>query len=183
MPKTAAEDTKKLQIFVDVVDKTDIHIPVYSTPPEVNADDIDCIVVSLNKANPGVAKALEKSDTDEIIRLVNFTLIHDMTSWQHHYPLHRIREHVWKEAGKTDEEMGSLPGFFDIAHKPSPFLQAVTKLPINGDKAELAQYDGQHLIAEIDINETETEIALRLAQQRLAALTAAAPEKVRAKKA
>jgi hypothetical protein len=41
-----------------------------------------------NKANPAVAKALEESDTDEIMRLVNFTLIHDMGRWKHHYPLH-----------------------------------------------------------------------------------------------
>jgi hypothetical protein len=44
-----------------------------------------------NKANPAVAKALEESDTDEIMRLVNFTLIHDMGRWKHHYPLHLIR--------------------------------------------------------------------------------------------
>jgi hypothetical protein len=146
MPNTDAEDTKKLLIFVDVVDKPDVHVDVYSTPPGLNRDDTDHIVVSLNKANPGVAKALEKSDTDEIMRLVNLALIHDMTRWQHHYPLHRIREHVWKEAGKTKEEMDSLPGFFDIAHKPSPFLQAVAKLPIYGDKAELAQFDGDQLL-------------------------------------
>jgi hypothetical protein len=152
---------------------------VYSTPPGLNADDTDHIVVSLNKANPGVARALEKSDTDEIMRLVNFTLIHDMTRWQHHYPLHRIREHVWKEAGKTDEEMRSLPGFFDIAYKPSPFLQAVAKLPIYGDQAELAQFDGQHLIAEIDITETKAEIALRLAQRLAASTAAPAPGKAK----
>jgi hypothetical protein len=48
--------------------------------------------------------------------------------------------------------MDALPGFFDIAYTPSPFLKAVAKLPIFGDKAELAQYDGQHLLAEIDIS-------------------------------
>jgi hypothetical protein len=153
MPNTDAEDTKKLQIFIDVVDKPDIHVGVYSTPPGLNRDGTDHITVSLNKANPAVAKALEESDHDEIMRLVNWMLIHDMNLWPHHYPLARIREHVWKEAGKTPEEMAALPGFFDIAYKPSPFLQAVTKLPIYGDKAELAQFDAPHLLAEIDITD------------------------------
>jgi hypothetical protein len=65
--------------------------------------------------------------------------------------------------------------FFDIAYKPSPFLKAVAKLPIFGDKAELAQYDAPHLIAEIDITETPAELAQHLAQ-RFAASTPA-PEK------
>lgn len=98
-------------------------------------------------------KSLEESDHEDIMRLVNWVLIHDMGRWQWHYPLGAIREHVWKEGGKTQEEMDKLPGFFDIAYKPSPFLQAVAKLPIFGDKAELAQYDGQHLLGEIDISE------------------------------
>ena len=148
MPNTS-EDTKKLLIFVEVVDKPEIHVGVYSTPPGLNADDTDHIVVSLNKGNPSVAKALEDGDHDEIMRLVNFTLIHDMGRWKHHYPLHLIRAHIWKEAGKTDEEMHSLPGFFDIAYKPSPFLKRIADVPIFGDKAELSQFDGQHLLGEI----------------------------------
>ena len=58
MPNTDAEDTKKLLIFIEVVDKPDVHVGVYSTPPGLNADGTDHIVVSLNKANPAVAKAL-----------------------------------------------------------------------------------------------------------------------------
>ena len=154
MPNTAdAEDTKKLQIFIDVVDKPDVHVGVYSTPPGLNRDGTDHIVVSLNKANSSVAKALEESDTDEIMRLVNWVLIHEMDSWKHHYPLGRIREHVWSEAGKSPKEMAEQPGFFDIQYKPSPFLKRVADLPIFGDKAELAQFDGQHLLAEIDITD------------------------------
>ena len=108
-----------------------------------------------------MAKALEESDHDEIMRLVNFTLIHDMGRWQWHYPLHLIRQHVWKEAGKTAEEMKSLPGFFDIAYKPSPFLKAVTKLPIFGDKAELAQFDGAHLLPKsISAGQIVTKLAI-----------------------
>jgi hypothetical protein len=80
-------------------------------------------------------------------------LIHDMTRWQNHYPLARIREHVWSEAGKTSQEMEKMPGFFDIAFQHSPFLKAVAKLPIFGDKAELAQFDAPHLLAEIDITD------------------------------
>ena len=81
-------------------------------------------------------------------------LIHDMDRWKYHYPLGRIREHLWTEAGKTTEEMDTSPGFFDIAYKPSPFLQAMAKLRIFGDKAELAQFDGAYKIAEIDIPES-----------------------------
>jgi len=160
MPNTDAEveDTKKLLIFIDVVDKPDIHVGVYSTPPGLNRDGTDHITVSLNKANPAVATALAAGDHDEIMRLVNWMLIHEMDLWPHHYPLARIREHVWKEAGKTKEEMDAQPGFFDIAYKPSPFLQAVTKLPIYGDKAELAQFDAPHLLAEIDIPESVPEV-------------------------
>jgi hypothetical protein len=75
------------------------------------------------------------------------------THWQHHYPLARIREHVWSEAGKSPKEMAEQPGFFDINYAPSPLLKAVAKLPIYGEKAELAQYDGAHLLAEIDITD------------------------------
>jgi hypothetical protein len=157
MPNTAAAEDptekKLLQIFVDVVDKPDIHVGVYSTPPGINRDGTDHIVVSLNKANPSTAKALEESDHDEIMRLVNWMLIHEMTRWQYHYPLARIREHVWSEAGKSPKEMAEEPGFFDIQYKPSPLLKAVAKLPIFGEKAELAQYDGAHLLAEIDITD------------------------------
>jgi hypothetical protein len=52
--------------------------------------------------------------------------------------------------------MDSQPGFFDVAYKPSPFLKRVADLPIFGDKAELAQFDGAHLLAEIDIPEVTT---------------------------
>jgi hypothetical protein len=51
-----------------------------------------------------------------------------MGRWQMHYPLGRIREHVWQEAGKTPEEMEKMPGFFDIAYEPSPFLKRVADL-------------------------------------------------------
>ena len=122
--------------------------------PGVNADGIDHITVSLNKANPAVAKALEESDHEEIMRLVNWMLIHDMGRWQWHYPLGRIREHVWKVGGKTPEEMDKLPGFFDIAYQPSPLLKRVADLPIYGDKAKLAQTYGAYKIAEIDIPES-----------------------------
>jgi hypothetical protein len=100
MPNTDAEveDTKKLLIFIDVVDKPDIHVGAYSTPPGLNRDGTDHITVSLNKANAAVAKALAAGDHDEIMRLVNWMLIHEMDLWPHHYPLARIREHVWKEA-------------------------------------------------------------------------------------
>jgi hypothetical protein len=111
MPKTDAEDTKKLLIFVEVVDKPEIHVGVYSTPPGLDEDGTDHIVVSLNKANAAVLKSLEESNTEDIVRLVNWVLIHDMTRWTHHYPHAAIREHVWKEAGKTREEMDKLPGF------------------------------------------------------------------------
>ena len=117
MPKTDAEDTKKLLIFAEVVDKPEIHVGVYSTPPGLDEDGTDHIVVSLNKANAAVLKSLEESDTEDIIRLVNWVLIHDMTRWTLHYPLAAIRAHVWKEAGKTKAEMDSQPGFFDIAYK------------------------------------------------------------------
>lgn len=178
MPNTAAaaaealDSTEKrlLLIYVDVVDKPEIHVDVYSTPPGLNRDDTDHIVVSLNKAHPGVASALAQTDITEIQRMINFTLIHDRGRWQHHCPLHLIRRHIWKEAGKTDEEMASQPGFFDIAYKPSPLLKRVADLPIFGDKAELAQYDAPHLLGEIDITETKLERALRL---RLAASTPA----------
>ncbi len=50
--------------------------------------------------------------------------------------------------------MAEQPGFFDIAYKPSPFLKRVADLPIFGDRAELAQFDGAHLLAEIDITES-----------------------------
>jgi hypothetical protein len=153
MPNTTPEDKKLLQIFIEVVDKPAIHVGVYSSPPGLNADGTDHIVVSLNKANPATAKALEDSDHEEIIRLVNWMLIHDMDRWKWHYPLGRIREHVWREAGKTSKEMAEQPGFFDIAYKPSPFLKRVADLPIFGDKAELAQFDGAHLLAEIDITD------------------------------
>ena len=160
MPNTTAAEApdstekKLLQIFIDVVDKPEVHVGVFSTPPGLNRDGTDHIVVSLNKANPAVAKALAAGDHDEIMRLVNWMLIHDMDRWKWHYPLGRIREHVWSEAGKSPKEMAEQPGFFDIQYKPSPFLQAVAKLPIFGDKAELAQFDGAHLLAEIDIPES-----------------------------
>lgn len=48
-----------------------------------------------------------------------------------------------------------MPGFFDIAYKPSPLLKRVADLPIYGDKAELAQFDGAYKIAEIDIPEVK----------------------------
>ena len=51
--------------------------------------------------------------------------------------------------------MAEQPGFFDINYKRSPLIKAVAKLPIFGDKAELAQYDGAHLLAEIDIPEVK----------------------------
>src|ERR1700751_3625961 len=111
MPNTDAEDTKKLQIFIDVVDKPDVHVGVFSTPPGLDKDGTDHILVSLNKANAAVLKSLKESDTEDIIRLVNWVLIHDMTRWTLHYPLAAIREHVWTEAGKTKEEMDSQPGF------------------------------------------------------------------------
>jgi hypothetical protein len=44
----------------------------YSSPPGVNADGIDHITVSLNKSNPAVAKAMEESDHEDIMRLVNW---------------------------------------------------------------------------------------------------------------
>jgi hypothetical protein len=56
-----------------------------------------------------------------------------------------------KEQGRD----GQLPGFFDIAYKPSPLLKRVADLPIYGDKAELAQFDGAYKIAEIDIPEVK----------------------------
>ena len=96
------------------------------------------------------------------MRQVNFTLIHDMSRWKWHYPLAAIRKHVWKEAGKTQKEMDELPGFFDIAYKPSPFLKRVADLPIFGDKAELAQFDGAHLLAEIDITDKSVPGSARL---------------------
>jgi hypothetical protein len=120
MPNTS-EDTKKLLIFVEVVDKPDCHVDVYSTPPGLNRDDTDHIVVSLNKAHPGVAKALEESDIAEIQRMVNFTLIHDMGRWKYHYPLHRIRAHIWKEAGKTKEEMNRNQVFSTSLTSPVRF--------------------------------------------------------------
>jgi hypothetical protein len=85
MPKTDAEDTKKLLIFIEVVDKPEIHVGIYSSPPGLNKDGIDHITVSLNKANAAVLKALEKSDHEDIMRLVNWVLIHDMGRWTHHY--------------------------------------------------------------------------------------------------
>jgi hypothetical protein len=57
MSNTAAEDTKKLLIFVEVVDKPDVHVGVFSTPPGLDKDGTDHIVVSLNKANAATAKA------------------------------------------------------------------------------------------------------------------------------
>jgi hypothetical protein len=76
--------------------------------------------------------------------------------WPWHYrgQLGAIRTHIWAEAGKSQSEMDSQPGFFDIAYKPSPFLKRVADLPIYGDKAELAQFDGAFKIAEIDIPES-----------------------------
>jgi hypothetical protein len=50
--------------------------------------------------------------------------------------------------------MDELPGFFDIAYEPSPFLKRVADLPIFGDKAKLAQTYGAYKIAEIDIPES-----------------------------
>jgi hypothetical protein len=139
--------------YIDVVDKPDIHVGVFSSPPGLK-DGIDHLTVSLNKANPAVAKPLEESDHEDIIAFGELGADPRYGAWQWHYPLGAIREHVWKEAGKTPEEMENMPGFFDIAYKPSPFLQAVAKLPIFGDKAELAQFDAPHLLAEIDIPET-----------------------------
>jgi hypothetical protein len=155
MPNTAAEDTKKLLIFVEVVDKPEIHVGIFSSPPGLDEDGTDHIVVSLNKANAAVLKSLEESDTEDIIRLVNWVLIHDMTRWTLHYPLAAIRAHVWKEAGNTKAEMDSQPGFFDIAYKNSPFLKRVADLPIYGDKAKNAQTYGAWKIAEIDIPEVK----------------------------
>ena len=124
MPNTAdtedLSEKKLLQIFVEVVDKPEILVGVYSSPPMVNEDSIDHILVSLNKANPAVAKALAESDHNEIMRQVNFTLIHDMCRWSWHYPLAAIRRHVWKEAGKTREEMNALPGFFRHRRQTKP---------------------------------------------------------------
>jgi hypothetical protein len=108
----------------------------------------DHITVSLNKANAAVLKSLEETDTENIIGLVNWVLIHDMTRWQMHYPLGVIRRHVWEEAGKTKEEMDAQPVFFDIAYENSPFLKRVAKLPIFGDKVELAQFDGAYKITQ-----------------------------------
>ena len=138
MPNTDAEveDTKKLLIFIEVVDKPEIHVGIFSTPPGLDEDGTDHIVVSLNKANPAVLKSLEESDTEDIMRLVNWVLIHHVCDWKLHYPLGAIREHVWKEAGKTREEMDKLPGFFDIAYTNSPFLKRVADLPIFGAKAK-----------------------------------------------
>jgi hypothetical protein len=70
MPDSDAEDTKKLLIFVEVVDKAEIHVGVFSTPPGLDEDGTDQIVVSLNKANAAVLKSLEESDTEDIMRLV-----------------------------------------------------------------------------------------------------------------
>ena len=111
MPNTVAEDTKKLLIFVEVVDKPDVHVGVFSTPPGLDKDGTDHIVVSLNKANAATAKALEESDTDQIVQLVNWCLIHHVCDWTLHYPLAAIREHVWKEGGKNKEEMDSCRVF------------------------------------------------------------------------
>ena len=155
MPNTDAEveDTKKLLIFVEVVDKPEIHVGVFSTPPGLNDDGTDHITVSLNKANAAVAKALEETDTEDIVRLVNWALIHHVSDWKLHYPLGAIREHVWTAAGKTKEEMDSQPGFFDVAYEPSPLLKRVADLPIFGAKAKNAQTYGAWKIAEIDIPE------------------------------
>ena len=135
------------------MDKPEIHVGVSSSPPGLDDDGTDHVVVSLNKANAAIEKSLEDSDTEDIVRLVNWVLIHDMTRWQMHYPLGAIREHVWKEAGKTKKEMDSQPGFFDIAYENSPFLKWVADLPIYGDKAKNAQTYGAWKIAEIDIPE------------------------------
>jgi hypothetical protein len=129
-----------------------VHVGAYSSPPGLNADGIDHITVSLNKGRASVEKALEENDRDEIMRQLNFALIHHVSHWTHHYPLARIREHVWQEGGKTQKEMDEGAGFFDINYQPSPLLKAVGDLPIFGDKAELAQYAGAHLLAEIDIS-------------------------------
>lgn len=156
MPKTDTENlenTKKLLIFVEVVDKPEIHVGVYSSPPGLDEDGTDHIVVSLNKANAAIEKALEESDTEDIIRLVNWCLIHHVCDWKLHYPLGAIREHVWKEAGKTKSEMDSQPGFFDIAYTNSPLLKRVAELPIFGEKAKNAQNYGAWKLAEIDIPE------------------------------
>jgi hypothetical protein len=147
------KDTKKLLIFVEVVDKPEIHVGIFSTPPGLDEDGTDHIVISLNKANAAVLKSLEESDTEDIIRLVNWVLIHDMDRWKLHYPLGAIREHVWKEGGKTKKEMDSQPGFFDIAYTNSPLLKRVADLPIYGAKAKDAQTYGAWKIAEIDIPE------------------------------
>jgi hypothetical protein len=80
-------------------------------------------------------------------------LIHHVCDWKLHYPLAAIREHVWKEAGKTKKEMDSQPGFFDIAYTNSPLLKRVADLPIFGAKAKNAQTYGAWKIAEIDIPE------------------------------
>ena len=61
-----------------------IHPMAGCDPEGLNRDDADHIVVSLNKAHPAVARALEKSDIAEIQRMVNFTLIHDMGRWKYH---------------------------------------------------------------------------------------------------
>ena len=61
MPNTVAEDTKKLLIFVEVVDKPEIHVGIFSSPPGLDEDGTDHIVVSLNKANAAVLKSLEKT--------------------------------------------------------------------------------------------------------------------------
>jgi hypothetical protein len=84
---------------------------------------------------------------------VNWALIHHVSDWKLHYPLGAIREHVWKEAGKTKKEMDSQPGFFDIAYTNSPLLKRVAELPIFGDKAKNAQTYGAWKLAEIDIPE------------------------------
>src|ERR1700730_3886901 len=139
MPTTAEDTTTKLRIYLNVTDEPDILVPAYPTPPKVNDDGIDHILVTLNQANKTVATALEQSDYETIMREVVIVLSSDMYRWQHHYPVGRIRSHIWLD--KTPEESASLPGFFYIDGKPSPFLQAVAKLPIFGDAAELAQFD------------------------------------------
>jgi hypothetical protein len=40
------------------------------------------------------AKALEETDTDTIMQLVDWVLIHCYGALDHHYPLAAIREHV-----------------------------------------------------------------------------------------
>jgi hypothetical protein len=77
MPNTAAGDTKSFRSSSKSWTNPMSTFGVYSSPPGLK-DGTDHITVSLNKANRAVEKALEESDHEDIMRLVNWVLIHDM---------------------------------------------------------------------------------------------------------